>query len=106
MEPFLVANDLDCNQRALAMIDATDNLTETSLPENVDDLVSIREMVSRYNVVVPTVVVVAIVGLLGLEVAHNLARILGPTEVDVGIIYDFPPLVDVEDGDADSFVRV
>ena len=59
MEPLLVSNDLDSHQSARLVINASDNLTKAAFPKDVDDFVSVREVISYSNTIIATIVVIA-----------------------------------------------
>jgi len=47
VETFLVSNDLDGNHISCLVITTLQNLTERAFSENVDDFVSVVEMIAR-----------------------------------------------------------
>lgn len=61
MEPLLVPDDLHRHRASGTMISTLQNLTERSLPEQSDDLVSIGEMIVFHNEVISSLVVVSVV---------------------------------------------
>lgn len=105
MEPLFVANNLDGNQDTSLVIDASHHLPEASLSKHIDDLIPIREVVAWHNCVVATLIVVSEVGTIRLHIANNLRGVLGAAEVDILVIYDLTPLVDVEHSNPDRFLR-
>lgn len=105
MEPLLITDDLDGNQGAILVINTPDNLAEASLPEDVNDLIAVCKMISRYNGVVAAFVIVAKIGYVRVEVPYNLGSVLCAAKVDVVVIYDLTTLIDVQHGDAYGFLR-
>lgn len=98
MESLLVPDDLHRYQRAGLVIDAPHNLAEAPLAQDVDDLISIREVISNHNVVVPAIIVVAEIRRLSTQITDVLLCILSATEVDVFEINNLSPFEDVEVG--------
>lgn len=92
MEAFLVADDLDSNHITRLVIAALENLSERSLPENVNDLVAEHDVVVRDDEIVSAFVVVA-------EVVERdflccgLLVAVGADEVDLAVVEDFLLLV-------------
>ena len=104
MEPLLVADDLDGDENTGLVVDAADHLPEASFSKHINDLVPVRKMIAGHNGVVSALVVVAKVGTVGLRVANNLGGVLGATKVDVLIVHNLAPLVDVEHGNPNGFL--
>lgn len=104
MESLLVANDLDGNKHACLVINAPDDLAKTSLSEHIDNLIAVGEVVARHDGVVSTLVVVAEVGRVRLEITNHLASVLRSAKVNVVVINDFAALVNVEHRDPDGFL--
>lgn len=104
MKPLLIANNLHSHEYTRLVVNAPHDLTETSLAKYVDDFIPVRKMISRYDSVVSTFVVVTKVGGIGLKIAHHLASVLRAAKVDVVIVNDFTTLIDVEHSDPNSFL--
>src|SRR5690242_5812128 len=96
MESFLVADDLDGNKASCLMIDATYNLSEATLAEQVNDLVPIGEMVAKDYVIVTTIIIVSEVGGLRVEVTDMFLSILRAAEIDLFVVYNFASFKDVQ----------
>ena len=105
MESLLVADDFYGDQDARLVIDTPDHLPKTSLAKDINDFVSIGEMVAWDDGVVAPLVVVAKVGGGRLHVTDHFGGVLGPAEVDVLVIHNFTTLVDVENGNPDGVLR-
>lgn len=61
MEPFLVANHLDGHRLAREMVKAFEHLAKRAFAHDLQDLVTILEMVALLDEVIATLVVIAIV---------------------------------------------
>lgn len=61
MEALLVANDLDRDHFARSVITALQDLAERALAQHVNDLVTISNVISWYDEVVASFIVVAVV---------------------------------------------
>ena len=96
VEPLLVANDLHSNQAPRFVIDTSHHLTEATLSQNINDFVSVGQMVSDDNVVVTSLIVIAKISLLGVEVTDMFLRILSPAEKDVPEVNDLAMLENVQ----------
>lgn len=59
VEPFFVANDLDSAKSAVLVINASHNLTETTLSEHVNNFVAVRQVVSNAYVVIASLVIIS-----------------------------------------------
>lgn len=62
MKALLVPDDLDRHEHAEFVVNTSDNLPETPLAEDVDDLVSEREVITGYDGVVSPLVIIPEVG--------------------------------------------
>ncbi len=78
VESFLVADDLHRNEDTGLVINTPDNLPEASLPEHINDLVSIGEMIARDDRIVSSLVVVTKVGQLRLTSPTTFAAFWVP----------------------------
>ena len=78
------------------MINASNDLTEASLVEQVNNFVTVCEMITFNNIVVTTLIVVAKIVRCSTKITEGLSRILPASEVDVRIIHDFTTLEDIE----------
>lgn len=96
MEPFLVADDFDSNQATSFVIDASHNLSETTLSEKIDDLISIQEMIPTSNCVIPSIIIVPEVLRLCGKLTHVLSCVLCPTKIYVLVVYNFASLIYVQ----------
>ena len=104
MKPLLVPDDLDSDEHTELVVDASDYLSKATLSKNVNDLVSVGEVVSWDDSVVSALVIVAKIWCVRLHVAHDLVGVLRAAKVDVVEVDNLSPLVDVEHGDADGLV--
>ncbi len=104
MESLLVSDDLDRDKHTGLVINTPDHLPKTSLSEHINDFVSVGEMIASYNRVVAALIIVAKVRAVGLHVADHLGCVLCPAKVDVFVVDNLAPLVDVEDSDSDSIL--
>lgn len=79
MEPLLVTNDLNGNRLPSTVIPTVQDLTERAFTKGVDDLVTVRQMVTSHNQVVTSLVVIPMVirrvlqgGMMLLAVSTNI----------------------------------
>ncbi|KAI6752808.1 hypothetical protein HG530_013560 [Fusarium avenaceum] len=77
MKPLLIPDDLDRDQAAGLVVNASYDLPETSLSKNINDFISIT---------------------------NDLVSVLGSAEEDIGVVHDLTPLIDIEHGNTNSFV--
>jgi hypothetical protein len=96
VESLLVANDLDSHKSAGLVVDTAHHLSEATLTEKVNNLISVCEVVAEDYIIIATVVIVSEVGGLRVKVTDMLLRVLGATEVDLLIIDDLASLEDVQ----------
>lgn len=102
MEPFLVTNDLDRFEPSRLVVYATHNLSEAALAKNINNFVSVCEMVSQDDVVIATFVVIAKVCGLRIQITNVLLGVLCSTEVDLLVIDDLASFEYVQIGHAHS----
>ena len=58
VEALLIPDNLDSHHLARAMISTRQHLSERALPERIDNLVPIREVIAVHNKVIPTIIVI------------------------------------------------
>lgn len=75
MESLLVADDLDSNNSTFFMVNASHDLAETALAQNVNDLIPIRQMIAHHNIVVAALIIVAEIVGASSVLASVLARL-------------------------------
>lgn len=92
MEPLLVANDFDCHRFASAMIPAVQYLTERPFAKSVDDFITIRKMISHYDQVVSTFIIISMI-IRGVLQRRWLLVALGANVIDRGEFQYFLTLV-------------
>ena len=104
MEPLFVTDDLDGNNATIFVDLTSDDLSKRTLTKYVNNLVPIGEVVAKHNIVITTLVVVAVVARLIFVTAqrrdrsNDLFRILCTGEVDsfLVVVHDLTTLEDVE----------
>ena len=96
VEPLLVADYFHSNQASRFVIDTPHHLSEATLAQNINDFVSVGQMVPDDNVVVTSLIVIAKISLLGVEVTDMFLRILSPAEKDVPEVNDLATLENVQ----------
>ena len=92
MESLLVPNDLDRNHLTRTMISTLQHLAKRSFSQNVDDLVTIANVVVRNEQVVASIVVVSKV-VCSIALAGGKLRDILTGEIDLLVICDFDFLV-------------
>lgn len=95
VEPLLVPDDLDSHKLAELVIDTPDNLSETTLAEDVEDLVPVRQVVTEDNLIVPSIIVVTKVLGPRIQIANVLRCLLGAAKVNVVKFGNLATLKDV-----------
>lgn len=58
MKPLLVPDDLHCHDPSILMIHTPHDLPKAALPKHINDLVPIRQMIAKNDIVVASLVVV------------------------------------------------
>ena len=58
VEALLIPDNLDSHHLARAMVATREHLSERALPERIDNLVPIREVIAVHNKVIPTIIVI------------------------------------------------
>lgn len=106
VESFLVPDDFDRDEAAGFVINTSHDLSETSLAQNINHLISICKVIADNNVVIAPIVIVAEIGGLSIEVAHMFLGMLRTTEVDVLEVDDFAPFKDVQARHSESLPGV
>lgn len=106
VESFLVADDFDCNQDAVLVVDTSDHLTKASLTQNINNLIAVGQMITENNVVVATIVVIAEVRGRSVQIPNMLLCILGTTEKDILKVDYLPTFKDVEMGHSYGLGRI
>jgi len=96
MESFLVSYDLHSNQTSSLVVYTPHYLTETTFSKDVNNLVSVRQMITWHNAIVTSVVVVTKVGRLSREFSDVLGSIRTSCEVYILVVDDLPALEDIE----------
>lgn len=96
METFFVTNDLDGNKGAGLVINATYNLTEAAFPKDIDNLISISNMITDNYVIVSTFIIVAKIGGLSIKVADMLLGFVSTAEIDVLVVNNFSSFKDIK----------
>ena len=61
VEPLLVADDLDRDRLASAVIPTVKDLTEGTLPKCIYDLITVCQMIVNDDLIITAVIVVAVV---------------------------------------------
>lgn len=92
MESFLVSNNLYSHHIARGVIPASQDLTERSLAQSIDDLVSELNMVTRDDLVVSTFIVVAMI-ISSIQLRSHFLSVPSSNIVDFFIIHYFIVLV-------------
>lgn len=67
MEAFLVPDDLDGDTLTGTMVTTTQDLAERALPKRIGDFISEGQMVMGHNLIVTTLVVIAVIVCGGLR---------------------------------------
>lgn len=83
VESFLVADDFDCNQDSMLVVDTSDNLAKAAFTQDVNNLIAVGHMITKNNVVVSTIVVIAKVRGRSAQIPNVLLCILGTAKIDV-----------------------
>ena len=105
VEPLFVADDLDSNDTTIPVIHTSHNLTERSLAEHVNNFISIGKVVAKHDVVVATLIVVAVIARFILvdtgyrgDRPDNFLRIFCTSEVNaiLVVIHDFSTFEDIQ----------
>lgn len=98
VKPLLVPNDLDCTQSTAFVINATNHLTKAALSQDIDHFITIAQVISKDNVVVTSLVVIAKIGSSSRrDVTNMLFGMLGTTEPNtIFVINDLTLFVNVQ----------
>lgn len=91
MKSFLVSYNLDRNRFSSAMVPAIENLTKGSLPEGINDLVTICQMVMVDHEIIATLIVISVVVVGVLQNCQFLLAV-STDAIDRRIIQNFLPL--------------
>lgn len=92
VEPFLVSNDLDRHRFARTMVPTVQYLSERSLSQRVNDLISISQVIVVNDLIIASVVVIPMVICIVAESGHDLFA-MGANEVHVLEFKDFLALL-------------
>ena len=64
MKPLLIPNNLHRHDASLLMIHTPHHLAKTALTQQIHHFIPIRQMISKHDVIIPALVVVAVIPLL------------------------------------------
>lgn len=96
MEPLLVPDDLHRYQTSRLVIDTPNDLAEASFAQNIQHLVAVRQMIANDDLVIATLIIIAKIRRLELEITDTLLRLLGTTKVNVLEVNNLSPFKNVQ----------
>lgn len=96
MKSLLVPDDFNGYKLASLVVDTPYYLAETALSEEIDDFVSVGEMIAFDDIVITSFVVISKISGGGRKVTNNLSRGSGSSKVHIRIVDNLPALKDVE----------
>ncbi len=80
------------------MVDAAHYLAKATFTKNINNFVSVSQVVAKHNVVVATVIVIAEIMRRCIEIANELLCFRGAAKVNLFVIDDFSTLKDIQVG--------